>query len=776
MNSKAQQQGLLTRQGKSRMGGFSLLELVMVLAVIGMLITLAIPMLSQQNQAEYIALTDQKLEQIRQGILGERAAYDDSGTPVAGGYVGDMSYLPALYKCEWDNAAGRWKWDTEEAVVLDGKNRPLNQPRGLWMDSWTDQVDPGSTDKVQLAREGSWSGPYIYPPTDKNKRDTAAYEWDSSSPNGGDNDVIRMNEVEGRLSDGWGRAFLFWREDAGTPTVEEDDVLWVVSEGADNQSAWKPDGSYPVSDTDISAYDPQGLNEDNQILKIRPNEWYAKNVQVKVDNTEKTLEKIRTAIVGPKIFDEEGQPVINGYVGDVGNLPKLYKASWNDTTQKWEWDTEEYAYQAGDTRPWGQPRGLWKEAWEDDLAPGDPAEDLGENWAGSYMLDPRDLYPVDTTAFDWSEANDQDEIRMRQGRERLTDAWGRQLLFWKDNVDSSATLYVVSEGRDRKSAWTNTGAYPVTPTEIATYDPNGYNTDNVVMKLTPSDWVDPDVWGDGGGGGEGGEEGGEEGGGGGIAGTALLAVKDTIDLGNNAFIDAYDSAQGPYDEYVNSGSYAVVTTNNTQAMFVEIGNNADVQGDLYVGPGGDPNEVVTGAAYVTGTVGALDEEVPIPDVNMPGGMPANEGAYTLNNNQSDTFNTDRHFSDFTLKNNTTLTIDGNVRIQLDSDFSAVKNNARIVLTAGSTLDFYIAGEMLLYNNSHINRNGEPPSSARIYLTGTDQLIRLRNNAEMGAQVFNPKGLFEVENNALFFGTYMGKDFDCSNNGEVHLDINALPTE
>lgn len=463
-------------------GAFTLLEIIVVLAILGFMVAMITPLVTTQVQSQSQNLTEENVENIYQAIVGPRDNLDEDGNPIPGGYVGDMGYLPKLYKCEFDPDAGIWRWDTEETIVLDDQNRPLNQPRGLWEAAWQDQVDAGSTDEEDLFQLGSWGGPYLPFPSDLYPNDTMHYDY-----YGGDADQVRACSTQGRLADGWGRAFYFYLDPGLSSTDERDDTLYIISEGKDLKSSWKSDGSYPVSASDIAVYDPEGHNADNIVITVSPYDWYHHNLQVKIDNTVEILETVRTAIVGPRnAFDEHGDRVIGGYVGDMGNLPVFYDNEWDSTTNKVIWDVTAYSDAAGDTRPWGQPRGLWKDTWEDEMAPVTGPLSLGGGWGGPYITTPRDPYPIDTMHHSWTEPADRDEIRMREVEGKLSDAWGRSLLFYRDDPGTTGTLWIVSEGRDRISKWKDGGTFLEPGTTV--WENASENLDNIWLRITPNEW------------------------------------------------------------------------------------------------------------------------------------------------------------------------------------------------------------------------------------------------------------------------------------------------
>jgi hypothetical protein len=212
--------------------------------------------------------------------------------------------------------------------------------------------------------------------------------------------------------------------------------------------------------------------------------------------TERRLELVREALLGPRgVADAGGRRALAGYAGDLGGLPPLRRAVWDDAVQSWEWvdfpvsagEQERESYWASGM---GQPRNLW--------VPLPETDPLAPRWRGPYLPEPRDEFPANAEHLRWTfgtgltdaQAFANREIEMRQTAGRLADAWGRSLLFFyvrpgpagaeifTEVPTAETTVYIVSEGPDLQSSWP---AYRRdTPA----------NEDNLVLVITPQEWRD----------------------------------------------------------------------------------------------------------------------------------------------------------------------------------------------------------------------------------------------------------------------------------------------
>lgn len=193
--------------------GFTLLEVLIVLAIMGMLAAMVYPAMGYLNNRERERITQQKMEGIRRALVGDPDRFDENGRRIIGGYVGDMEAWPDLWEAapqvkesvtgtppDFDAedannpniyyyrpmgrfVAGNWRWgqhpqdpqpsqpfrrltnaasNSDHIGGLETENE--GQPVGLWTD------DPGGeeTDRLDALK---WKGPYLVRPTDNKPED-----------------------------------------------------------------------------------------------------------------------------------------------------------------------------------------------------------------------------------------------------------------------------------------------------------------------------------------------------------------------------------------------------------------------------------------------------------------------------------------------------------------------------------------------------------------------------------------------------------------------------
>jgi len=218
-----------------------------------------------------------------------------------------------------------------------------------------------------------------------------------------------------------------------------------------------------------------------------------------------------------------------------------------------------------------------------------------------------------------------------------------------------------------------------------------------------------------------------------------ILVKDGISLMPNTLVAGYNS-QNPFDTEFD----LKIGTTSTAADRIPIGPGTVVDGDVFVGVGGDPQKVIGAGGTVIGKKLALQEEISFPDITPPSlpyygtaisaaGKtiildPAGSGTYTgLNLSQS--------------ANPGILEIQGgDVVLHITGDIN-MGNGCEIIVRPGSSLILYIDGNINADNSGGINNKAGHVKDFQLFATGTEE------------QVFNLKAKSSI------FGTIYAPDVD-----------------
>lgn len=252
--------------------------------------------------------------------------------------------------------------------------------------------------------------------------------------------------------------------------------------------------------------------------------------------------------------------------------------------------------------------------------------------------------------------------------------------------------------------------------------------------------------------------------------TSRFVLTDELDMwGSQAVVDSYHSSAGQYGGN-NISSEAVVTTNSTSRNKIELSSGADIKGDVYIGPDGDVDRVISlgSGSEITGTTGVLEQQISIPGITAPTGSPFNDKKppkLVLSGNQDITVDSDKYYKSLSLNNNSVLRISGNVTILVKDHFS-VYNNSRLEIMPSSSLKLFVKKNCYIQNK--LNANTADPSKLEIYLLGNNKILDIFGNGEAHAIVQNPKGKICVYDQQPLYGSLIAKIVE--GNGKVHIDL------
>ncbi|MDZ4141454.1 MAG: prepilin-type N-terminal cleavage/methylation domain-containing protein [Methylotenera sp.] len=141
-----------------RQQGFTLLELLMVIALLGVVSIATMTVIIDTKDIESLDATEKRWDEIRKAIIGD-TSLSLNNSPMLSGYVADMGRLPA---------------NLNELVEIGG------QP------AWNPILLSSVTPEVNGELSGGWRGPYVYTAGSKFFRDG----W------GNDNDTLPITDPD----------------------------------------------------------------------------------------------------------------------------------------------------------------------------------------------------------------------------------------------------------------------------------------------------------------------------------------------------------------------------------------------------------------------------------------------------------------------------------------------------------------------------------------------------------------------------------------------------
>jgi hypothetical protein len=242
-----------------------------------------------------------------------------------------------------------------------------------------------------------------------------------------------------------------------------------------------------------------------------------------------------------------------------------------------------------------------------------------------------------------------------------------------------------------------------------------------------------------------------------------LLVTDTIMLRQGTLVDGYDSTKGFYGDE-NSKAYVRVGTTSIQPKEITLKNEVDIEGDLLVGVGGDPdvviNETPVGGAHVRARYAMPYQyvwDIKTPPVDLP---PGEQIVYLPDPNYPYfpkgvfTISQSGVYSNITLDQGQLLCIESNtvpkeaVTLHITGDLNLGQGaELRIegdpfLTDTWTPVTIYLAGNINGSQSNGINNMTKKPLNFFLYGTGEDQTWNLKNGT-------------------AFFGVYYGRNADIS---------------
>jgi len=216
-----------------------------------------------------------------------------------------------------------------------------------------------------------------------------------------------------------------------------------------------------------------------------------------------------------------------------------------------------------------------------------------------------------------------------------------------------------------------------------------------------------------------------------------------------------------YNNVVVNGN---IVTNTIKEDGVELENNVVINGNIYIGFGGEPDEVVQrkNNAVVNGQIKVNSINIELPAVAFPSGLP-DRGDLRIDNNETKSISGGSRYNTIEIKNKGILTVrlDGDTVIRANSLYFG--NDAILRLSGSGRLSIYIDDTIHIDNNSLINSDGQAND---LLLISAGSKITLDNNSVYKGSLYAPNADVQMENNAVVHGNVVAKSIVMYQNSQV----------
>jgi len=189
-------------------------------------------------------------------------------------------------------------------------------------------------------------------------------------------------------------------------------------------------------------------------------------------------------------------------------------------------------------------------------------------------------------------------------------------------------------------------------------------------------------------------------------------------------------------------------TNSTATGAINLeASTITFQGDVVVGPGGNPATVIVGEQVVSGTISAASATTTFPAVTAPTGLPLRSDITA-----STTLTEDARCGKIDLSGaGDVLTVSGDRTLYLTGSSSVqVDHSASINILAGSSLKLYVNGSVSA-NHATVAGADTDPRRMLIFGTSTCTSVRIENDAVFCGGVYAPQAAAELRSGAQIYG-------------------------
>ena len=228
----------------------------------------------------------------------------------------------------------------------------------------------------------------------------------------------------------------------------------------------------------------------------------------------------------------------------------------------------------------------------------------------------------------------------------------------------------------------------------------------------------------------------------------------------------------------NLGSNAVIATNTTNANQVQLTNEADIKGSVYVGIGGDPAVVIQddSSGGISGSITSLTESLQLPVLTEPTGLGASIGN-VIYEAGTQTLSSNLHVDSWEVNNFATVQVSGDIIVLCEDDFR-IENFATIDLMSGATLTVYVKGQLpndvddvVIANSAQVNTASADPNRMTINYLGTSG-VKVTNSARAYVTLVAPNAHVLLEDQAKLYGGIVADSIGLQGNAELHIDVKS----
>jgi len=237
---------------------------------------------------------------------------------------------------------------------------------------------------------------------------------------------------------------------------------------------------------------------------------------------------------------------------------------------------------------------------------------------------------------------------------------------------------------------------------------------------------------------------------------SAILVQDRISLMPNTLVAAYNSAD-PTDTDLD----LKIGTISVEADRIPLGPGTVIDGDVFVGVGGNPKTVIGAGGTITGEKYALTEEVEFPVINPPvlpdmgTGLDAKGSTITLKPSSSGTY-TNITLAQAAGTSGILEITGGEVRLHITGDVD-LGQGCELIIDPDSSLILYVDGDISADNSGGLNNEAGDVKDFQIYATGSGtQVLDIKAKSKIFGTIYAPQADISIYAGSEICGAIVGK--------------------
>ncbi len=247
-----------------------------------------------------------------------------------------------------------------------------------------------------------------------------------------------------------------------------------------------------------------------------------------------------------------------------------------------------------------------------------------------------------------------------------------------------------------------------------------------------------------------------------------IYVAENLTLRSGTSVTAYN--QGPDDPVLQ------ICTNSTEAGAVTCKSGVTIDGDIVIGPGGDPDIVInnTNEATITGETYPSLIKNKTPTINVPQSLVDMSSSGPITGTK--TLSSPAKYDCINLLGVSTdpnkidkVTIDGNVKIYVTGDLR-LGNGDQVEIKPDSSLIVFLGGNLYVDNSGTINNLTKDPKKLKIYALDTCTNIDFKNSGIFYGAIYAPEADIHLYNGFTVYGAVVGKSFTQDVDANFYYDM------